>query len=140
MSDKFEKQKRSEIMASVRSRGNISTEIYMLNVLRKHGLKGWRRHWKIQGKPDFVWPKFKIALFLDGCFWHGCPTCLKMPKSNVKYWNEKIKGNKERDKRVSKHLRSMSWKVIRVWECRITQKSTLRRIKTLLQHAIDSQR
>jgi DNA mismatch endonuclease, patch repair protein len=68
------------------------------------------------GKPDFVFPKQKIALFVDGCFWHGCPQHGTMPKNNRPFWEKKLAGNVERDAYVARQLRKMGWKVIRVWE------------------------
>ncbi|MGA7193765.1 MAG: DNA mismatch endonuclease Vsr [Anaerolineales bacterium] len=73
------------------------------------------------GKPDFVFPKRKIALFVDGCFWHGCPKHSSAPKSNRRFWMKKLKANKERDKFVNRELRKSGWKVVRVWEHELTQ-------------------
>jgi DNA mismatch endonuclease, patch repair protein len=73
--DRFSKEHRSRIMASVRSRGNRSTEVALGKLLWSAGLRGYRKHWPIEGRPDFAWPQLKIALFVDGCFWHGCPYC-----------------------------------------------------------------
>ena len=71
--DKYDKATRSRMMAAVRSRGNRSTEVRLAKLLRKHRLSGWRRQYPIPGTPDFCWPKSRVALFVDGCFWHGCP-------------------------------------------------------------------
>ena len=70
----------------------------------------------VLGKPDFVFPKKKIALFVDGCFWHQCPRHSNMPKNNREFWEKKLKANKDRDKFVNKELRKLGWIVIRVWE------------------------
>jgi DNA mismatch endonuclease (patch repair protein) len=70
----------------------------------------------VYGNPDFASKKHKIAVFIDGCFWHGCPRHYKKPKSNHDYWKTKITRNKKRDMNVSKELKSMGWKVIRIWE------------------------
>lgn len=70
----------------------------------------------LTGKPDFVFPRLKIAVFLDGCFWHGCPSHCRMPSSNINYWNKKIEKNKIRDKKIAKALKMKGWQVIRIWE------------------------
>lgn len=116
MSDVFTKEKRSDVMSRIRGKGNKDTELVMIQILRSHHISGWRRNLSVLGKPDFVFPKQKIALFVDGCFWHGCPKHSNMPRNNRKFWMEKLNGNKKRDKYVSRELRNMGWKVIRVWE------------------------
>jgi DNA mismatch endonuclease, patch repair protein len=131
--DRVSKATRSRIMASVRSKGNRSTELRMARILRKAGLRGFRRHWKVQGKPDFAWPDRKIALFVDGCFWHGCARCNRPSKSHLSFWRKKISGNRERDRRVSRQLYRDGWKVLRVWECDISSVKTLRRIRNVLR-------
>lgn len=130
--DRVSKATRSRIMASVRSKGNRSTEQLMARILRKAGLRGYRKHWKVLGKPDFAWPDRKIALFVDGCFWHGCPRCNRPSKSRVGFWRKKISDNRKRDLRVSRQLRRQGWKVLRVWECTVTSVRTARRIRKVL--------
>lgn len=108
---------RSRTMRSVRATGNASTELKMVALLRKAGLSGWRRHLALPGKPDFAWPASRVALFVDGCFWHGCPHCAKtMPKANAEYWVRKVARNAARDRRVTRQLRKEGWSVLRVWE------------------------
>lgn len=118
MPDVFTKEKRSEVMSHIRGKGNKETELVMIDILRKNHISGWRRNQAVLGKPDFVFPKQKIALFVDGCFWHGCPMPKhsNMPRNNQKFWAKKLQANKDRDKIVSRELRKMGWKVIRVWE------------------------
>lgn len=116
MPDVFTKQKRSEVMSRIKGKGNKGTELVMIQILRKHHISGWRRNQDMLGKPDFVFPKPKVALFVDGCFWHGCPKHANMPKNNQMFWEKKLNGNKERDKYVARTLRRAGWKVIRVWE------------------------
>lgn len=129
---KESKAQRSKTMAAVKSRGNLSTELKMRKLLRVNKLAGWRRQADIVGTPDFAWPKEKIALFVDGCFWHKCPHCFRQPKSNMNYWIRKIESNKKRDRRVNKVLRLGGWKIIRVWECKISQRGTIGRIRKAL--------
>jgi DNA mismatch endonuclease (patch repair protein) len=116
MADKFSKKKRSQIMAAVKSKGNKATEIRFVQILRKNKISGWRRNFKLFGHPDFVFPNFQIAVFIDGCFWHGCPKHLRRPSDNRKYWTQKILRNRKRDKLVVKNLRQAGWQVIRIWE------------------------
>ncbi len=115
-------------MAAVRSRGNGTTELALGRLLWAAGLRGYRKHWKVLGKPDFAWPGRKVAVFVDGCFWHGCQKCKTLPKTNRKFWRTKIAANQARDARVSSRLRRKGWSVIRVWECDVAKESTLRRI------------
>ena len=130
--DIVDKATRSRYMAAVKSRGNKSTEEVMARLLRRQRLAGWRRHMSLEGTPDFCWPKRKVALFVDGCFWHGCPRCYKPPKSNVKYWLSKVAGNRRRDRRVDASLRRKGWSVIRVRECMIEDERTPCRIREAL--------
>jgi len=118
---------RSEIMARVKSKGNKSTEIRFIGELRARSVSGWRRHLDVPGKPDFVFPKSKIAVFIDGCFWHGCPRHCRMPATNTRYWVNKIDGNKQRDGRVTKELRKMGWIVFRFWEHELAGTASLNR-------------
>lgn len=74
---------------------------------------------KTFGKPDFGLTNKKIAIFVDGCFWHKCPKCFRKPKSNTNYWRPKINNNAQRDKKITRKLKSNGWKVIRIWEHQI---------------------
>src|SRR5690348_9867448 len=118
-------------MAAIRSRGNTTTELPFERILRTARIKGYRKHWPVAGKPDFAWPKRKVAIFVDGCFWHGC-SCKYLPRTNKTFWRKKIEANKRRDRRVSHELRRKGWTVIRVKECALRKKSTLTRIVNLL--------
>ena len=71
MADIFTHEKRSEIMSQVRSKGNKSTELKLISYFKQYGIKGWRRNYSVKGRPDFIFPDKKIAVFVDGCFWHG---------------------------------------------------------------------
>ena len=114
--DHVSKEVRSQIMAAVRSRGNTTTELAFGKLLWASGVRGYRKHWKVAGKPDFAWPGRKIAVFVDGCFWHGCVRCKTLPDTNVEFWRKKIETNQARDKRVRKLLRMDGWTVLRFWE------------------------
>jgi len=109
---------RSRLMARIRSKRNTTTELKLLSLMRVVRLRGWRRGFPLLGKPDFVFPKSKLAIFVDGCFWHGhgCGRNLK-PIRNAAMWNAKIKSNRNRDRRVTRKLRASGWCVVRIWEC-----------------------
>ena len=117
--DIFSKRMRSKIMSRIRGRGNKKTEVRLANFLRKAGIKGWRRHLPIPGRPDFSFKKQKVAVFVDGCFWHGCPRCFRLPKQNRAFWRAKIETNRRRDRSVNGRLRRLGWKVIRIRECQL---------------------
>jgi DNA mismatch endonuclease (patch repair protein) len=122
MADVFTKTQRSMVMARIRGRDNVSTEIRTARLLRAGRVSGWRRHSTIFGKPDFVFQRARVALFVDGCFWHGCPRCNRLPKSSAAsaaFWRAKIQGNVRRDRQVSSRLQKDGWKVVRVRECQL---------------------
>lgn len=119
MTDIFSKEKRSAIMRSIKSVGNASTELKLINIFRIHSIKGWRRNYAVIGKPDFVFPRRKIAVFVDGCFWHGHHCRNTTPKQNRMYWLAKIGRNRSRDQEITKIFEIRGWKVIRIWECEL---------------------
>lgn len=115
--DVFSKAKRSQVMAAIRYRGNRSTERIFAAMLRRFRISGWKLHCShIPGRPDFYFPDRKTVVFVDGCFWHGCPKCFQPPRQNASYWAAKIGGNRRRDRRVTSALRHVGIKVIRLWE------------------------
>jgi DNA mismatch endonuclease (patch repair protein) len=131
MVDFVTKEKRSKIMSAIRSKGNETTEIAIIKIFRQNRLSGWRRNYKLQGKPDFVFPQERVVVFVDGCFWHG-HSCLK-PRDSLKkgFWKEKIERNIERGKLVNKILRKDGWKVIRIWECEIEKKKYAKKLNRI---------
>lgn len=134
MPDVFSQRKRSEVMSRIRGRGNKDTEIALMTLLRRHHVTGWRRNQTLFGKPDFVFRKEWVAVFVDGCFWHGCPRHATKPKSNRLYWRNKFHRNKQRDRRVNRHLREIGWHVVRIWECVLVRsgEACIRRIQSAL--------
>lgn len=103
-------------MACVRSRGNKSTELKFIALLKYNRIKGWRRKFKVVGNPDITFPKGKIAVFIDGCFWHGCSQHLRLPSTNIDYWQTKIEKNMSRDKTTNRALKKNGWRIFRFWE------------------------
>lgn len=116
MADVFSKRKRSQIMSRIRSSGGPKEQIFRKAVREAYGGRPKVNDERLPGTPDVSIYKLKIAMFMDGCYWHGCPVHGKIPKTNVKFWTKKITGNKRRDRRVRKELRAMGWRVWIVWE------------------------
>ena len=123
MTDVFDKKKRSEIMSNVKSKGNSSTELKLISYFKEEGIKGWRRNYQVKGHPDFVFLNKRIAIFVDGCFWHGHNCRNTIPKQNADYWEKKIRYNKSHDKKVTEFFKSRGWIVIRIWECELKKKN-----------------
>jgi DNA mismatch endonuclease (patch repair protein) len=160
MPDVFTKAKRSQVMSLIRSRGNKETELALAILLRANKISGWRRHVQVRSaefgvrnaaknpkstmrtgrsgrnpqfkvRPDFVFPKARLALFVDGCFWHGCPRHGNQPANNRAFWTKKLAGNRRRDRLVNRALRRAGWTVIRIWQCALEKRpeACVRRIK-----------
>lgn len=115
--DVFSKDKRSEVMSKIRGKGNRSTERRMAAMLRASRISGWQMHRKdIPGTPDFYFPELHLALFIDGCFWHRCPKCSKLPTQNGAFWTDKLMKNVRRDSRIRRALNRAGVSVCRLWE------------------------
>lgn len=115
MADTVSKKKRSEIMSAVRSK-DTKMEIAFRKAIWRKGLRYSKNSSKYFGKPDIVLKKYKTAIFLDSCFWHGCKKHCRIPTARKKYWTEKIERNKQRDKAVNHYYKKIGWKVFRIWE------------------------
>ena len=122
MTDVFTPSKRSMVMAQIKGTGNRDTELRLAKRFRHKRIIGWRRGVPLFGKPDFVFPKLKLAVFVDGCFWHACPIHATQPKSNAEFWTTKIAKNVARDRLVNRTLRAQGWRVMRIWEHELTRK------------------
>lgn len=131
-------KERSQIMTAIKSSGNKSTELRFIALLKASRIIGWRRCWPILGKPDFVFSKRKIAVFIDGCFWHGCPRHCRMPSSNCEYWKKKISGNSSRDRQVTSELKARGWIVYRIWEHELSGCASLTRKLNKLRFELSS--
>src|SRR6266581_4527337 len=116
MGDIYSKAKRSEVMSRIRSRGNKDTKVALTKLFRAQHITGWRRNRPVFGKPDFVFPKHKLAAFVDGCFWHGCPKHGTQPVNNHAFWKTKLARNKSRDGLVKRTLRTRGWHILRIWQ------------------------
>lgn len=115
MADVLTKKQRSYNMARIKSK-NTGPELVLRKLLSQNKVSGYKLHYKIFGRPDLAFPKKRLAVFIDGCFWHKCPLCFVKPTSQIEFWKEKIKNNIKRDKRVNKFLKKNNWKFLRIWE------------------------
>jgi DNA mismatch endonuclease (patch repair protein) len=133
MADVYTRAERSALMAKVRGRGNLTTEQALAKLLRAQGWSGWRRQQVVRGltaagerfqvRPDFVFAARRLAIFVDGCFWHGCPRHGTRPQGNAAFWRAKFRRNRARDRRDTRRLRRAGWKVLRLWEHELKPKS-----------------
>ena len=137
--DIFSQEKRSQVMSHVRNRDTRPEKI-IRSILHKSGFRFRIQRKDLPGKPDIVLPKYKTIIFVHGCFWHqneGCKKALP-PKSNVSFWLEKFRKNKERDRKVIRTLQESGWKVIVVWQCEIPKiKNNPEIIKKLISEGVD---
>lgn len=115
MTDIFNKKKRSEIMSKVKNKDS-KIEVEFRKKLWKEGFRYRKNATNYFGKPDLALPKYKTVIFIDSCFWHGCPKHCRLPESNTEFWKNKIERNRQRDKEVDKYYRNINWNVIRAWE------------------------
>ena len=123
-------------MALIRGAGNKDTELRLIAIFRANKISGWRRRHLLTGKPDFVFPRAKLVVFVDGCFWHGCHMHATWPKQNAEFWRTKILGNQRRDREVNRLLKKAGWRVIRIWEHALAKKHerrTVARLRRLLR-------
>lgn len=121
-----EKESISRAMSANKAK-DTKPELALRKFLWKNGLRGYRLHWKkVPGRPDIVYSKKKIAIFVNGCFWHRCPNCNpSTPKTHQEFWLKKFCNNIERDKRKLKELKRLGWQVIVIWECQIKKNISL---------------
>ncbi len=115
MTDVLTQEQRKLNMSHIRAK-NTMPEVKLRKVLSAAGIRGHRIHFNLLGKPDIVFTKKKIAIFIDGCFWHKCPICFQEPETRKEFWMKKIQSNIDRDKKVNKQLKDDGWKVMRFWE------------------------
>lgn len=131
MADVYNKEKRSDVMQSIRSKGNKTTELRLIQVFRELHITGWRRGYPVKGHPDFVFPEKKIAVFVDGCFWHGHDCRNTRPKENEEFWAAKRESNARHDREVTARFESRGWMALRIWECELKKKNRAKLIDKL---------
>ncbi len=135
MADVYDKATRSAVMQKVRSKGNKSTEKRLVTLFLENGVTGWRRNYPVKGHPDFVFLDRKVAIFVDGCFWHGHDCRNTRPKENEEYWRRKRERNIQHDQEITVLFQTRGWTVVRIWECELKQKNisaTLDRIQQMI--------
>lgn len=115
MTDVLTPEQRKRNMSRIRGK-NTSPELKLRKMLWESGIRGYRVHYKLLGKPDIVFTRKKVVVFVDGCFWHKCPVCFRPPETNAEFWNDKLQKNVERDLKVTKELEDLGWTVLRFWE------------------------
>jgi DNA mismatch endonuclease (patch repair protein) len=120
-------------MARIRGRGNVATELRLIELFKQHGVRGWRRNYQAFGKPDFVFRAKRIAVFVDGDFWHGHPTKGQMPATNRDFWQAKISRNKKRDRMVNQTLKKRGWTVVRIWQSDLASTKWWRKIRRVIR-------
>ncbi len=123
MSDVFDTSKRSHIMQQVKSKNNKSTELKLIQIFKDNHITGWKRNYPVKGHPDFVFLDKKIAVFVDGCFWHGHDCRNTRPSDNAEYWSKKRKRNIRHDKDITSLFEQRGWTVLRIWECELKKKN-----------------
>ena len=131
MADVFDERKRSEIMSKVRSKNNKSTELKLIQLFKEDHIVGWKRNYPVKGHPDFVFLDKKIAVFVDGCFWHGHDCRNTRPSDNADYWKKKRERNMKHDKEITELFERRGWIVIRIWECEMKKKNREKLISRL---------
>jgi DNA mismatch endonuclease (patch repair protein) len=139
MTDVFSKAKRSAVMARIRSHGNRATELALVALFRRHGFTGWRRRQPVFGKPDFLFRQARLAVFVDGCFWHGCPRHGTLPATHRAFWRRKFAANRARDRRVNRELQRRNWRVLRLWEHELRPKNEPRLLRRLIRAGVAGQ-
>ena len=126
----------SKVMRSNKGK-NTRPELMVREALREAGFPGYRLNWKgVPGRPDIAYPGRKVAIFINGCFWHSCPHCnLSLPKTHTEFWKQKFERNIERDRRKTNELEALGWTVVTIWECEIKKdlQSVVSRLVEIIQ-------
>lgn len=129
--------KRSKIMSSIHGKNTLSTEVCLKMALVRSGIKGWKLHSKeLPGTPDFYFQQAKLAVFVDGCFWHGCSKCGHIPKTRSEFWEAKIKMTKQRDRKKRSELGKMGISTLGIWEHELKEKSGVDKVTKKIERKI----
>jgi len=120
LTDIVDKATRSWVMSRIRGK-DTGPEVRLRQLLWSHGVRFRKHDVSVPGKPDLTISKARLAVFVDGCFWHGCPHHYRPPKQRARYWREKLDGNRMRRRDVLRQLRAMDWSVAQIWECRLRE-------------------
>jgi DNA mismatch endonuclease, patch repair protein len=135
--DSISRERRTANMAAIRS-ANTKPEMLVRRFLHQNGLRYRLHSTGLPGKPDIVFPSRRIAVFVHGCFWHGCRKCIdgrRKVRSNADYWSEKICRNRKRDRLNVRALRKLGWNILTIWECEIATQSRLAELASSIKAA-----
>lgn len=137
--DTLTEEQRHYNMSRIRSR-DTKQEVLVRKYLFGKGLRFRKNDKRLPGRPDIVLPKYRTAVFINGCFWHGHEGCkyFRMPATNTSFWKEKIKTNIERDKKDNETLSHMGWRVITVWECQLRPDNNEKTLTSLYEKIVSS--
>jgi DNA mismatch endonuclease (patch repair protein) len=126
-------------MSAIRGKHNKSTERQLRVMLMRAAIRGWKLHPAgLPGNPDLVFAEKKLAIFVDGCFWHGCSRCGHIPNTNSRFWSAKIERNRERDRAATRTLKNMGWKVLRIWEHSFKTREEVQRVLKAVVTRLDT--
>lgn len=134
MADVFDPQKRSNVMRQIRSKKNKSTEIRLIEIFKKNNVTGWKRNYPVRGHPDFVFLKCRIAVFVDGCFWHGHDCRNTHPETNKEFWQKKRERNIKHDQEITELFEKRGWTVVRIWECELKRNNYENALRRITDH------
>lgn len=139
MADIVSKEKRSEIMSHVTGK-ETKPEIIVRKYLFAHGLRYRKNVKRLPGTPDIVFPKYKTAVFVNGCFWHGHKGCRysHLPSTNFEYWEKKIADNIERDERKKRELEGLGYRVLIIWQCQLKSNTKIETLEALYHNIVNS--
>lgn len=139
MADTVSKEKRSEIMSHVTGK-ETKPEIIVRKYLFAHGLRYRKNVKRLPGTPDIVFPKYKTAVFVNGCFWHGHKGCRysHLPSTNFEYWEKKIADNIERDERKKRELEGLGYRVLIIWQCQLKSNTKIETLEALYHNIVNS--
>lgn len=139
MADTVSKEKRSEIMSHVTGK-ETKPEIIVRKYLFARGLRYRKNVKRLPGTPDIVFPKYKTAVFVNGCFWHGHKGCKysHLPSTNFEYWEKKIADNIERDERKKRELEGLGYRVLIIWQCQLKSNTKIETLEALYHNIVNS--
>lgn len=121
-------------MRQIKSKKNKSTEIRLIEIFKKNNVIGWKRNYPVRGHPDFVFLKCRIAVFVDGCFWHGHDCRNTRPKTNKEFWQKKRERNIKHDQEITELFEKRGWTVVRIWECELKKNNYENALRRITDH------
>lgn len=121
-------------MRQIKSKKNKSTEIRLIEIFKKNNVIGWKRNYPVRGHPDFVFLKCRIAVFVDGCFWHGHDCRNTRPKTNKEFWQKKRERNIKHDQEITELFEKRGWTVVRIWECELKRNNYENALRRITDH------